>query len=95
MKRLSGPNSNPLDRSREAMQTEPAVTRFGLIRHAETVWNRERRVQGQMDSPLAQHRCGCAYTAAESVCLRPYHLHWLTAAGGPVALVGLNARALV
>ena len=28
------------------------VTRFGLIRHAETVWNRERRVQGQLDSPL-------------------------------------------
>jgi broad specificity phosphatase PhoE len=27
-------------------------TRFGLIRHAETVWNRERRVQGQMDSAL-------------------------------------------
>jgi probable phosphoglycerate mutase len=28
------------------------TTRFGLIRHAETVWNRERRVQGQFDSPL-------------------------------------------
>jgi probable phosphoglycerate mutase len=205
------------------MLTAPAVTRFGLIRHAETVWNRERRVQGQLDSPLtpegeqqamrwgralqsfswnrilasdtgralatvaainahlklpietdprlreldwgqwtartiaqiraedreavaaqeavgwefrppggesrrqqlersrqalidaagrrpgdcilvvthegvikalAQHLCGCAYTAAESVGLRPYHLHWLTAAGGRVALAGLNARAL-
>jgi probable phosphoglycerate mutase len=43
---------------------------------------------------LAQHLCGCAYTAAESVGLRPYHLHWLTAAGGRVALAGLNARAL-
>jgi broad specificity phosphatase PhoE len=29
-----------------------AVTRCGLIRHAETIWNRERRVQGQLDSPL-------------------------------------------
>lgn len=28
------------------------MTRFGLIRHAETVWNRERRIQGQGDSPL-------------------------------------------
>lgn len=30
----------------------PAATRFGLIRHAETVWNSERRIQGQQDSPL-------------------------------------------
>ena len=28
------------------------TTRFGLIRHAETVWNRERRIQGHQDSPL-------------------------------------------
>jgi probable phosphoglycerate mutase len=28
------------------------TTRFGLIRHAETVWNREKRIQGQLDSPL-------------------------------------------
>lgn len=34
------------------MPASQAVTRFGLIRHAETVWNRERRVQGQLDSPL-------------------------------------------
>ena len=34
------------------MPTDQAVTRFGLIRHAETIWNRERRVQGQLDSPL-------------------------------------------
>jgi len=25
---------------------------FGLVRHAETVWNREKRIQGQKDSPL-------------------------------------------
>jgi probable phosphoglycerate mutase len=30
------------------------TTRFGVIRHAETVWNRARRVQGQMDSPLTE-----------------------------------------
>lgn len=28
------------------------ITRFGLIRHAETVWNREKKIQGQTDSPL-------------------------------------------
>ncbi len=28
------------------------ITRFGLVRHAETLWNRERRIQGQSDSPL-------------------------------------------
>lgn len=225
MKRSPAPNPNPIDRSRKPMQAEPAVTRFGLIRHAETVWNRERRVQGQMDSPLtpqgeqqadrwgralqsfswnrilasdtgravataviinahlnlpietdtrlreldwgrwttrtiariraeeldaveaqeaagwefrppggesrrqqlersrqalidaagrgrglgdcilvvthegvikglAHHLSGRAYIAAEAVCLRPYHLHWLTAADGRVALAGLNARAL-
>ena len=28
------------------------ITRFGLVRHAETFWNRERRIQGQSDSAL-------------------------------------------
>ena len=28
------------------------ITRFGLVRHAETFWNREKRIQGQDDSPL-------------------------------------------
>ena len=27
-------------------------TRFGFIRHAQTVWNSEKRIQGQLDSPL-------------------------------------------
>jgi broad specificity phosphatase PhoE len=34
------------------MHDLPIRTRFGLIRHAETFWNREKRVQGQTDSPL-------------------------------------------
>jgi probable phosphoglycerate mutase len=34
------------------MMADKSTTRFGLIRHAETIWNRERRVQGQLDSPL-------------------------------------------
>jgi broad specificity phosphatase PhoE len=28
------------------------ATRFGLVRHAETVWNSEKRIQGHSDSPL-------------------------------------------
>jgi len=34
------------------MPSEAATTRFGLVRHAETFWNRERRIQGQSDSAL-------------------------------------------
>jgi probable phosphoglycerate mutase len=32
---------------------EPAqITRFGLIRHAQTQWNRKKKIQGHYDSPL-------------------------------------------
>jgi probable phosphoglycerate mutase len=34
------------------MSSGKTPTRFGLIRHAETVWNRESRIQGHRDSPL-------------------------------------------
>lgn len=34
------------------MHTEKKPTRFGLIRHAETIWNRESRIQGHGDSSL-------------------------------------------
>jgi broad specificity phosphatase PhoE len=34
------------------MPSEATPTRFGLVRHAETVWNREKRIQGQSDSAL-------------------------------------------
>ena len=30
------------------------TTRFGLIRHAETDWNREGKIQGHSDSPLTE-----------------------------------------
>jgi probable phosphoglycerate mutase len=34
------------------MTSHGKTTRFGLIRHAETVWNRAKRIQGQLDSRL-------------------------------------------
>ena len=34
------------------MPSGTTTTRFGLIRHAETVWNRENRIQGHLDSSL-------------------------------------------
>jgi broad specificity phosphatase PhoE len=29
-----------------------SITQFALLRHAETEWNREKRIQGQQDAPL-------------------------------------------
>lgn len=63
------PASNRRGAAGAARPADKATTRFGLIRHAETVWNRERRVQGQLDSPLTAEgerqaaRWGCALQA--------------------------------
>jgi probable phosphoglycerate mutase len=37
------------------MQDSNKTTRFGLIRHAQTVWNREKKIQGHSDSPLTEY----------------------------------------
>ena len=34
------------------MQDTYKITHFGLMRHAETLWNQEKKIQGQNDSPL-------------------------------------------
>jgi len=34
------------------MHDQYIITRFGLMRHAQTVWNREKKIQGHCDSPL-------------------------------------------
>lgn len=36
------------------MNDQREYTRFGILRHAPTVWNREKRIQGQLDSPLTR-----------------------------------------
>ena len=35
------------------MQDQHKITRFGLIRHAQTLWNQQKKIQGQSDSPLS------------------------------------------
>jgi probable phosphoglycerate mutase len=34
------------------MVKDTQTTRFGLMRHARTMWNQEKRIQGQKDSPV-------------------------------------------
>ena len=34
------------------VENQNTITRFGLIRHATTVWNQAKRIQGQSDTPL-------------------------------------------
>jgi probable phosphoglycerate mutase len=36
------------------MPSRVTTTRFGLVRHAETLWNQESRIQGHRDSPLTE-----------------------------------------
>ncbi len=35
-------------------QSRPPASRLILIRHGESTWNRERRIQGQLDPPLSE-----------------------------------------
>ncbi len=49
------------------------ATRLCLVRHGETAWNAERRIQGQLDVPLsavghAQARAAANALAQESIC---------------------------
>lgn len=36
------------------------ATEFGVIRHAPTLWNEQKRIQGQKDSPLTDQGCTLA-----------------------------------
>src|SRR5947199_4246279 len=35
--------------------TSRPPTRLVLVRHGESTWNREHRIQGQLDPPLSEH----------------------------------------
>ena len=42
-----------------------SATQFVVVRHAETVWNRQGRIQGHLDSPLTADGVGQAKALAE------------------------------
>ena len=43
----------PIDGA-EPATTRPPASRLILVRHGESTWNRERRIQGQLDPPLSE-----------------------------------------
>ncbi len=55
-------------REREGMNDMAAGPLIYLLRHGETLWNRERRMQGRRDSPLTER--GIAQAAAMGEALR-------------------------
>jgi broad specificity phosphatase PhoE len=50
---LRAARSHPEDGAVPA-PTRPPTSRLILIRHGESTWNRERRIQGQLDPPLSE-----------------------------------------
>jgi len=57
MSESTGPTASsgaaPIDGAGPA-QSRPSASRLILIRHGESTWNRERRIQGQLDPPLSE-----------------------------------------
>ena len=63
------------------------VTRFALLRHAETEWNREKRIQGQEDAPLTS--TGRQQAERWGLALARYELdHMITSDLGRAKLTG-------
>jgi broad specificity phosphatase PhoE len=63
------------------------VTRFALLRHAETEWNRGKRIQGQRDAPLTSH--GRQQAQRWGLALARYELdHIITSDLGRASLTG-------
>ena len=52
------------------MRTQSNNTRFGPVRHAQTIWNREKKIQGQKDSPVTAQGCSQALRWGEL--LKPF-----------------------
>ena len=63
------------------------VTLFALLRHAETEWNREKRIQGQQDAPLTS--AGKRQAQQWGLALARYELdHMITSDLGRARLTG-------
>jgi probable phosphoglycerate mutase len=48
--------------------------RFILVRHGETAWNREGRIQGHLDSPLNAQGLAQATALAERLCMESFEV---------------------
>jgi probable phosphoglycerate mutase len=59
------------------------VTDLILLRHGETAWNRERRIQGQLDTPLNDEGVRQAHAAARHLSARPSHYRLAPEPGRP------------
>ena len=78
--------------------TESRITRFCLVRHGETDWNGERRIQGQIDIDLNRAGRAQAHAVAEGLrgqafaaiyssdLLRAWHTAQIAVAGRQVAV---------
>jgi probable phosphoglycerate mutase len=78
--------------------TETRITRFCLVRHGETDWNGERRIQGQIDIDLNRAGRAQAHAVAEGLrgqafaaiyssdLLRAWHTAQIAVAGRQVAV---------
>ena len=63
------------------------ATLFALLRHAETEWNREKRIQGQQDAPLTSY--GRQQAQRWGLALARYELdHMITSDLGRASLTG-------
>jgi probable phosphoglycerate mutase len=69
-------------------------TRFGLIRHAQTVWNLEKMIQGQKDSPLTTAGREQSRIWGEQLALLPFNRILTSDLGRTVATAELINRSL-
>ena len=49
-----------------------SITRFIVVRHGETAWNAQRRIQGHLDSPLNEEGLAQALLIAERLSSEPF-----------------------
>ncbi|HYF58810.1 MAG TPA: histidine phosphatase family protein, partial [Burkholderiaceae bacterium] len=70
-----------------------APTDLVLLRHGETAWNRERRIQGQLDVPLNDEGLRQAEAAARRLAAQAAHYRLVPAPGCPApALVSSDLQ---
>jgi len=76
------------------MSDKELPTRFGLIRHAQTVWNQDKRIQGQEDSPLTKNGRSQSRTWGGQLAAVPFDRILTSDLGRTVATAELINRTL-